>query len=155
LQTLGVGYAFDLDQVRGLGALPGRVGVELFGWRQHVSGRNPYPPMGTDPNLGPDPDACIDDCKRSHGVGYAVRFEQFTTNLFGVFAAARIYQPPHSEFWMTFGPMIEVPLLNKANLTLHPGVAFRAFASPRFEMRVSVGVWKPRTAGFGVRARRG
>jgi hypothetical protein len=51
--------------------------------------------------------------------------------------------------------MIEVPLLNKANLTLHPGVAFRAFASPRFEMRVSVGVWKPRTAGFGVRARRG
>ena len=155
LHSIGIGYVFDLDRVPGLAALPGRAGIELFEWRQHVRGPDPLASMGTDPNLGPDPDACIDDCRRSRGVGYGIRFEQFTTNLFGVFASTKIYKPPCSEFWVTFGPMIEVPLFNKANVTLHAGLAFRAVASPRFEMRVSVGVWKRRTTEIGLRARKG
>ena len=40
--------------------------------------------------------------------------------------------------------MVEVPMFNHSNVNFQAGLSFRPYASPRFEMKVSVGLWKPR-----------
>jgi hypothetical protein len=135
----------DLDRVpglRGLIPLPGRVGGDVFVWTQDV-----VKPM--------DRDACVQDCDRQRGAGWEVRYEQFLSNLFGIYSAVRAYSPPASDVWSAFGPMLEIPLADRSNVNLHAGVAFRPAASPRFELSVSMGVWKPKTNHVGIRARKG
>jgi hypothetical protein len=146
LHSLGVGIASDLDRLPGLSRfmpLPGRVGAEVFGWRQD---RTEY--VNTN-----DPDSCIAKCTREYGVGVGVRYEQFLSNFFGIYSSIRVWSPPVSDMWITFGPMVEVPLGNSSNASFQAGLAFRPYASPRFEMRMSIGLWKPRTAEVGLRAR--
>ena len=144
LHSLGVGIASDLDRLPGLSRflpLPGRVGAEVFGWRQDLT------------TLERDPDSCIAKCTREYGVGVGVRYDQFLSNLFGIYSSIRVWSPPVSDMWITFGPMVEVPLGNSSNASVQAGLAFRPYASPRFEMRMSLGLWKPRTAEVGLRAR--
>lgn len=47
---------------------------------------------------------------------------------------------------------VELPLGRRSNLNVQGGLSFRPFASPRFELRVSVGLWKPKTNQIGMRA---
>ncbi|HEY5616364.1 MAG TPA: hypothetical protein VIK60_00380 [Vicinamibacterales bacterium] len=141
LKSGGISYFADLDSIPGLRALlplPGRVGGEVFFWRQDVN--------------APDRDSCLANCDRRDGVGFGVRYEQFLSNLFGIFSSVRLYSPPISDAWITFGPMVEVPLFNRSNATLEGGLSFRPAASPRFELRVSAGLWKPRSVRVGMRA---
>jgi hypothetical protein len=86
------------------------------------------------------------------GVGYGVRYEQFLSNLFGIHSGVRIYSPPISDVWITFGPMVEVPLVNKGNVNFMTGLAFSPSAPPRFEMKVGVGFWKRRAVSVGMAA---
>ena len=119
--------------------LPGRVGAEVFGWRQDIHVL--------------DLDSCLAECKREFGAGVGVRYEQFLSNLFGIYTAVRVFSPPVKDIWITFGPMVEVPLGDHSNASFQAGLSFRPYASPRFEMRTSIGLWKPRTAEIGLRAR--
>ncbi len=141
LHSIGVGYATDLDRVPLVGRflpLPGRLGVDGFYWRQD--------------RYTLDTDSCIADCSHSAGGGWAIRYEQFVANLFGIFSAVRVYSPPLKDTWIAFGPFVEVPLGRRSNLTVEGGLAFRPSDSPRFELRVSGGVWKPKTNHVGMRA---
>jgi len=141
LNSAGIGYAVDLYRMPLLGRLmpmPGRVGGEIFGWRQDLT--------------VDDRDSCLADCKRATGVGVGVRYEQFVSNLFGIYTAVRVYSPPVSDIWITFGPMVEVPVLNRSNVNFQAGLSFRPYASPRFELKLSVGLWKPKSNHFGIRA---
>ena len=63
-----------------------------------------------------------------------------------------MYSPPISEMWMTFGPMVEIPLRNVGNVNLMTGLSVQPGGSPRFEIRISTGFWKPRLAAVGVAA---
>ncbi len=158
LHTVAVGYAADLDRAPGVGRLlplPGRVGVDVFYWHQKaVPGES-----------SPDLESCIGDpvanengtlrCPDSHGIGWALRYEQFLSNLFGLFTAVRSYKPPGMhDFWITFGPFIEAPLGKHGNINIEGGLSFSPTrnAPARFELRVSAGVWKPKTNHVGVRA---
>ena len=141
LNSAGIGYAVDLYRMPFLGRLmpmPGRVGGEIFGWHQDLRVE--------------DRDSCLADCERANGVGVGVRYEQFISNLFGIYTAVRVFSPPVSDIWITFGPMVEVPVLNRSNLNFQAGLSFRPYASPRFETKLSVGLWKPTTNRFGIRA---
>ena len=141
LHSIGVGYAMDIERIRigGHGIpLPGRLGVDAFYWRQNVESS--------------DRDSCISGCTRSEGVGWGLRYEQFVSNLFGIFTATRVYTPPLGDLWVTFGPYVEAPIGRKSNVSVEGGLSFRPAASPRFEIRISVGLWKPRTSYVGVRA---
>ena len=159
LHSLGVGFASDLDRMPGLSRLmplPGRVGAEVFGWRQEPTIIDPevcrVEPNG-DVVAARSTNVKPVRCKREYGVGAAVRYEQFLSNLFGIYSAVRVYTGPVTDFWFTFGPMVEMPLGNSSNVSFQAGLSFRAYESPRFEMRLSLGVWKPRTAEIGLRAR--
>jgi hypothetical protein len=139
LNSLGLGYAVDLYRMPGLGRLvpmPGRVGGEVFGWHQDRTVK--------------DVESCLADCTRATGIGIGVRYEQFISNLFGIYSAVRVYTPITQDIWITFGPMVEVPVLNRSNVNFQAGLSFRPYASPRFEMKLSVGVWKPKTNEFGL-----
>lgn len=144
LHSVGLGYAADLDRMPGLSRflpLPGRVGGEVFFWRQDVNAS--------------DRDSCLAECTRDAGVGWGVRYEQFLSNLFGIFSAVRVYSPPVQDPWITFGPLVEVPLGNRSNVSLQAGLSFRPAASPRFDLKVNAGLWKPKTNHVGIRARKG
>lgn len=146
LHSAGIGYSMDLDQLPWLGRLlpvPGRVGGELFGWRADTSIE--------------DKDACPKDCTRRYGIGVGIRYEQFLSNLFGIFSSVRFYDPPffYNDVWFTFGPMVEIPLFNKANVGFQTGLTFRPSDSPRFEMKVHLGFWKPGRSDIGMRAQKG
>jgi hypothetical protein len=158
LHTVGLGYAVDLDRMPGLSRvlpLPGRVGAEVFGWRQDTKQQigEPTQPRSDDPSKT-YPVACLAECNRTYGVGAGVRYEQFLSNLFGIYSSLRVYSLNRSDVWITFGPMAEVPLGDHSNINFQAGLAFHPYGSPRFEMKVSLGVWKPRTAEIGLRARR-
>ena len=86
------------------------------------------------------------------GVGWGLRYEQFLSNLFGIFSAGRVYSPPFDDAWFTFGPMVEVPLGRRSNINLQGGLSFRPFGSPRFELKVTAGLWKPKTNHIGLHA---
>jgi hypothetical protein len=142
LHSLGIGYAVDLNRMPLLGRLmplPGRVGGEVVGWHQDM--------------LVPDTESCLADCGRAMGVGVGVRYEQFLSNLFGIYTAVRVYSPPAKDIWITLGPMVEVPILNRSNVNFQAGLSFRPAGSPRFEMKLSFGVWKPKTNYFGMKSR--
>ena len=144
LQSLGIGYTVDLDRMPGLSRLmplPGRVTLGAHVWHQDVT-------------LS-DRDSCVNDCQTSTGLGIGLGYEQFFSNLFGIFSAVRVYSPSVKDIWITFGPMVEIPLFNHANVGLLPGLSFRPYASPRFELKVSVGLWKPRNDQFGLPAQKG
>ena len=146
LHSLGVSWTSDLDRMPGLSRLmplPGRFGAEVFGWRQDIS----------QTAIEFDRSSCVAECKREFGVGVGVRYDQFLSNMFGIYSAIRIWSPPVSDVWITFGPMVEIPLGNSSNLNFQVGLAFRPYDSPRFEMRTSIGLWKPRTGEIGMRAR--
>jgi hypothetical protein len=135
LHSIGVGYATDLDRVPLVGRflpLPGRIGFDGFYWRQD--------------RYTVDTDSCIAECTHNAGGGWAIRYEQFVSNLFGVFSAVRVYSPPLRDTWIVFGPFVEAPLGRRSNLTVEGGLAFRPSASPRFELRVSAGLWKPKSS---------
>ncbi len=135
--SIGLGYAMDLDRVPIVGRvlpLPGRVGAEGFYWRQ-----------GYD-----DPDE--ESCAGCSGVGWGIRYEQFLMNLFGIFSSVRVYEPPLHDAWITFGPFVEAPLGRRSNVAVAGGLAFQPYGSPRFELRISAGLWKPKTNRIGVRA---
>ena len=159
LHSLGVGIASDLDRMPGLSKLmplPGRVGAEVFGWRQDITTIDPEVcRLESDGTVvfatSPSDEPAV--CKRVYGAGVAMRYEQFLSNLFGIYSAVRVYVGPVSNVWITFGPMVEVPLGNSSNVSFQAGLSFRPYESPRFEMRMSVGLWKPRTAEIGLRAR--
>jgi hypothetical protein len=141
LHSVGVGYSVDLDRTPGLGRflpLPGRVGIEAFAWRQDAEAATTNWPMTAG--------------LEGRGVGYGVRYEQFLSNLFGIHSGVRIYSPPISDVWITFGPMVEVPLVNKGNVNFMTGLAFSPSAPRRFEMKVGVGFWKRRAVSVGMAA---
>jgi hypothetical protein len=146
LQSAGIGYSMDLDHLPWLGrfvSVPGRVGGELFGWR-------------ADTTIA-DTSACPKHCRHEFGFGVGIRYEQFLSNLFGISSSVRFYDPPffYKDVWFTFGPMVELPLFNRSNAGIQAGVAFRPSDSPRFEMKVHLGLWKPRMTDVGMRARKG
>ena len=159
LHSLGVGFASDLDRMPGLSKLmplPGRVGAEVFGWRQEATIIDPEVcKVGTNGDMVTPASTSEEQvvCKRVYGVGASVRYEQFLSNLFGIYSAMRVYTGPVTDVWFTFGPMVEMPLGNSSNVSFQAGLSFRPYASPRFEMRMSLGLWKPRTAEIGLRAR--
>jgi hypothetical protein len=143
VHSAGLGYSVDLDRTPVLGRLlplPGRVGVEAFGWkRESPEGGDVERPR---PHLDGD------------GVGFGFRYEQFLSNLFGIHSGLRVYSPPFSDVWITFGPMVEIPLRDAGNVNLLAGLSLTPGGSPRFEMRVSAGFWKRRAASAGVPAGR-
>jgi hypothetical protein len=84
--SVGLVYSTHLDRVPGVGRflpLPGRIGGEVFYWRQDVTQE--------------DNDSCVRDCTTVEGVGWGIRHEQFLANLFGLFAAIRFYTPPFDD----------------------------------------------------------
>ena len=144
LHSVAIGYALDLDRVPGLRRvmpMPGRVGGEIIVWRQDIT--------------VPDAETCLAGCNRDWGVGVGVRYEQFLSNLFGIYSAVRVYSLAVEDIYVTFGPMVEVPLFNRSNVNFQVGLSFRPYGSPRFEMKVSTGLWKLRSNRFGLPARRG
>jgi hypothetical protein len=139
MQSVGVGYSIDLNRTPGLGRLlplPGRVGVEAFAWMQDAQAvaKDPTLTMGLE----------------GTGLGYGLRYEQFLSNLFGIHSGIRVYSPPISDVWITFGPIVEIPLANKGNVNLMTGLAFSPAASPRFEIKVGIGFWKRRAVSVGM-----
>ena len=91
-------------------------------------------------------------CPVAEGFGWGLRYEQFLSNLFGIYSAVRFFSPPVSDVWITFGPFVEAPLGRRSNVMFQGGLAFRQYESPRFEMRLSVGLWKPKTNHVGIAA---
>ena len=141
VHSFGVGYSVDLDRTPGLGQLlplPGRIGAEVFGWklesRRFTSADHPARHLDWS------------------GVGYGIRYEQFLSNLFGIHSGVRVYSPPVSDVWVTFGPMVEIPVRDVGNVNLMPGLSVLPGGSPRFEIRVSAGFWKRRIASAGIAA---
>ena len=142
LHTFGLGYSADLDRIPGLGRVlpvPGRLGAEAFAWKQdqELVARHPRMTAG------------LDDA----GVGAGVRYEQFVSNLFGVYTGVRTYTPPFDDVWVTIGAMVEVPLRNSADVNLMAGLALSPAGSTRLEMNVSFGLWKPQVGAMGIRAK--
>jgi len=141
LHTFGLGYSADLDRTP-LGRVlpvPGRLGVEAFAWKQDQT-------LGTS---RPRMTAGLDDA----GLGVGVRYEQFVSNLFGVYTGVRTYSPPFDQYWVTIGTMVEVPVRNSADVNLMVGLALSPAGSTRLEMNVSFGLWKPQVGAMGIRAR--
>lgn len=141
VHSVGLGYSVDLDRTPGFGRLlplPGRVGADAFAWKRD------------------DPGHLKSEHQTAHldgqGVGFGFRYEQFLSNLFGVHSSIRVYSPPISEMWMTFGPMVEIPIRNAGNVNLMTGLSVQPGGSPRFEIRISTGFWKPRLASVGLAA---
>ena len=91
-------------------------------------------------------------CPVASGVGWGVRYEQFLSNLFGIYASVRAFSPPLGDAWITFGPFVEASIGGHANAMFQGGLSFRPYESPRFEMKVSVGVWKPKSHRIGIEA---
>ena len=56
------------------------------------------------------------------------------------------------DAWIAFGPFVEAPLGRRSNAMILGGLAFRPYESPRFELKVSVGLWKPKTNHLGIPA---
>ncbi len=136
--SVGLGYSIDLDRaplLRALLPLPGRIGVEAFAWK-HEDLRPATPEL---PSV------------RS-GIGIGGHYEQFFSNLFGIHSGIRAYSPPISKLYVTFGPMVEIPIRNSGNVNFVPGLSLVPGGSPQFEMRISVGFWKRRVAAVGIAA---
>ena len=89
-------------------------------------------------------------CPVEKGVGWAIRYEQFLSNLFGVYSSVRVLSPPLGDAWITFGPFVETSIGRRANAMIQGGLSFRPYESPRFEMRVTVGLWKPKSHRIGI-----
>ena len=124
--------------------LPGRVGAEVFGWHQDTAYLTEN-----------DKDACIGECDKDAGWGWGLRYEQFIMNIFGIYGSVRFYSPlPKTlkDVWVSFGPTIEMTLFNHSNVNIQGGVAFQGRGAARFDMRLSVGVWKPKTKMMGMKA---
>jgi hypothetical protein len=141
MNRVGAGWAIDLDRVPGLAErmpLPGRIGGDVFYWRQDVETHI-------------DKEGCINGCEFRDGFGWEVRYERFLSNLFGYYGAVRSFTPPVGDAWIAFGPSFELPLFDRSNVNVHAGVAFRPSDSPRFEMNVTVGLWKRKTNHVGIR----
>ncbi len=141
LHHYGLGYALDLQQIPGLSSalpLPGRLGVDAFYWRQRMDEF--------------DRESCLRDCDEKDGAGWRLRYEQFLSNLFGIFSAAQFYSPPFGDAWITFGPFVEAPIGRRSNVMVEGGLSFRPYDSPRFELKVSAGLWKTKTNRIGLRA---
>lgn len=157
LQSVGIGYAMNIELVPGLKhvlPLPGRLGADVFFWRQPTS------TAGSAPTSVDDRDSCpgrrvadgLAYCPVANGVGWDVRYEQFLSNLFGIYGSVRAFSPPLGDAWITFGPFMEASIGRRANAMFQGGLSFRPFESPRFEMKVSVGVWKPKSHHIGIEA---
>jgi len=141
LNTVGVGYSADLDRTPGLSRilpLPGRVGVDVFAWKQDMKFGASHPEMT----------AGLKDT----GLGVGVRYEQFVSNLFGVYTGVRTYSPPVDDIWITVGSMVEVPVRNSGNVNLMVGLAYGPAGSTRFEINVSFGLFKPHVGSMGIHA---
>jgi hypothetical protein len=158
LHSVGLGYVMDMDRVPGVKnvlPLPGRLGADIFYWHQPAS--TPSSEQATKPD---DRDSCprkmlVDGeafCPVAEGFGWGLRYEQFLSNLFGIYSAVRLLSPPVGDAWITFGPFVEAPLGRRSNVMIQGGLAFRPYESPRFELKVSVGLWKPKTNHIGIRA---
>lgn len=158
LHSIGLGYAMDMEGIPGLNRavpLPGQLGADVFYWHQPVSTATSGPPARPD-----DRDSCpgrvlvggAPYCPDGQGVGWGVRYEQFLSNLFGIYSSVRVFSPPLGDAWIAFGPFIEVPLGRRSNAMILGGLAFRPYESPRFELKVSVGLWKPKTNHLGIPA---
>ena len=158
LYTVGLGYAMDMELLPGIRhalPLPGRLGADVFFWQQptNAAGAAASPRMD-------DRDSCpgrrfadgLPYCPVENGVGWAIRYEQFLSNLFGVYSSVRVFSPPVGDAWITFGPFVETSLGGRANVMLQGGLSFRPYESPRFEMRLSIGVWKPKSHRIGIEA---
>jgi hypothetical protein len=158
LHSISLGYAMDMDLVPGLKhalPLPGRLGVDVFYWHQPTSTLSSGAPTQRE-----DRDSCpgktvidgIPFCPDAKGAGWAVRYEQFLSNLFGIYSSVRVFSPPLDDAWITFGPFMEAPIGRRSNAMVLGGLAFRPYESPRFEMKVSIGLWKPKTNHAGISA---
>jgi len=116
-----VAYVRDLDQIRYLGMLPGRIALEA----SHAPLAEP----------------------RRLDVG--VRYERLVSNLFGVYAGLhKGIEIADGDFrfqdglWFSIGPMVEVPFW-KTNFLFQAGAAFREDRSPIFEFRLAFGLYQP------------
>lgn len=158
LHSVGLGYAMDMDRVPGLARvlpLPGRLGIDAFYWKQPASTPASRPSTGVD-----DRDSCprrtvVDGetyCPVAQGFGWGLRYEQFLSNLFGIYSSVRLLSPPLGDAWIAFGPFMEAPIGRRSNAMIQGGLAFRPYESPRFELRLSVGLWKPKTNHVGIGA---
>ena len=160
LYSVGLGYAMDMESLPGIRhalPLPGRLGADVFFWHQPTSAAGSAGSTSVD-----DRDSCpgrvfadgLPYCPVEKGVGWAIRYEQFLSNLFGVYSSVRVFSPPVGDAWITFGPFVETSLGRRANAMFQGGLSFRPYESPRFEMRVSIGVWKPKSHRIGMEAAR-
>jgi hypothetical protein len=158
LHSVGLGYAMDMESLPGIRhalPLPGRLGADVFFWDQPTSTAGAPAPAKPD-----DRDSCpgrhVADgqpyCPVGEGVGWDIRYEQFLSNLFGIYSSVRVFSPPVGDAWITFGPFVESSIGRRANAMIQGGLSFRPYESPRFEMKVSVGVWKPKSHRIGIEA---
>jgi hypothetical protein len=156
LHSVGLGYAMDMESIpvlRHALPLPGRLGADVFFWRQPTSAAG-----ATASGKADDRDSCpgrrfadgVPYCPVENGVGWAIRYEQFLSNLFGIYSSVRVFSPPVGDAWITFGPFVETSIGRRANAMIQGGLSFRPYESPRFEMKVSVGVWKPKSHRIGI-----
>jgi hypothetical protein len=157
LYSVGLGYAMDMESLPGIRhalPLPGRLGADVFFWHQPTSA------AGSTASRVDDRDSCpgrrvadgLPYCPIEQGVGWAIRYEQFVSNLFGIYSSVRVFSPPVGDAWITFGPFVETSLGRRANVMFQGGLSFRPYESPRFEMKMSIGVWKPKSHRIGVEA---
>ena len=155
---MGLGYALDMESMPGIRhalPLPGRLGADVFFWHQPTSAAGSAPSKTVD-----DRDSCpgrrvadgLPYCPDQQGVGWAIRYEQFISNLFGIYSSVRVFSPPVGDAWITFGPFVETSLGRRANAMFQGGLSFRPYESPRFEMKMSIGLWKPKSHRIGVEA---
>lgn len=161
LKTVGLGLALDVDKIPGVQRrikLPGRIFAELQRWEQGVDSR--------------DRDSCVQGCEQARGWGAGVRYEQLLSNLFGAYFGMRRFnadggistserdagEKRGGETWYVLGPMMEFPmhalgryaLPGVGNVNLQAGLAVRQTSSPRYEIRVNLGLYRFRAPSFGV-----
>jgi len=159
LYSLGLGYAMDMESLPGIRhalPVPGRLGADVFFWHQPTStagaaGSTRVDDRDSCPGRRVDADG-LPYCPVGEGVGWAIRYEQFLSNLFGIFSSVRVFSPPVGDAWITFGPFVETSLGRRANVMVQGGLSFRPYESPRFEMKMSIGVWKPKSHRIGIEA---
>jgi hypothetical protein len=128
--ALQVAYVTDLDRIRYVDILPGRLALELA-----------YAPW-SDPQR----------------LDFGARYERLVSNLFGFYAG--IHQgfeiSDSNDFsrqdgiWYSVGPMVEVPLW-KTNVLVQFGGAFREGSSPIFDFRVAFGIYQPKRWFWGIK----
>ena len=127
--SLSLAYVRDLDQIRYMGMLPGRIALEAS-----------YAPWAEPRRLD-----------------FGVRYERLVSNLFGLYAGLhKGSEIADGDFrwqnglWFSIGPMVEIPFW-KTNLLVQAGAAFREDSSPIFEFRVALGLYQPSRWFWGIK----